>query len=263
MGRYLLARARGGGRAAGISPRARPFVGLFLIAVLVWGIDLATGRLTREAEALPFEAVSAVRLVTALAILRYPLAGFVLTLEVDKWDWFWLGMGSRSAADQVLYQQWDKGLDLAGFALAAVVVWRWRDERARALALGAFGVRVTGVAAFLATGQRWLLIAFPNAFESMFLIYVLFRTLTGHERMLEGLRSSALVALALVLPKVVQEYFLHALGKRPWHLVQLTAWPLVDVWFWAAMLYALPVIALTVLIVTSDRRGPDNAAPAR
>lgn len=239
-----------------IPARLRPFVRLFVVAVIVMLADFATSQLVRQGTRFDFPAVTAVRFVASLLILRYPLAGFIVSLEVDKWDWFWLGMAERSAADQDLYQSWDKSVDLICLAVALIIVLQWPDRRARWLALGAFAWRTVGVVAVLALGHRWLLIVFPNVFESVYLTYMIFRVLSGHQQMLSSLRAMALVGLALLIPKVSTEVFLHALDDRPWHMFTVLPGGLsvLDAWLWGLALYALPMVALLITMQHANGR---------
>lgn len=196
--------------------------------------------------------VIAVRLVTALLILRLPLEGFLVALELDKWDWYWLAAGSRSDEFQLLYQEWDKVLDLFALALAALVAAGWRDPVMRALALGSFALRVVGVAAFVATDQRWLLVAFPNVFENFYLMYVVFRVLSGRERMLTSAWVTTFVALAALLPRLVEEYFLHVLERRPWDWVDLPIPHTFEPRVWIVAAYAPSLLTMIVLALRPD-----------
>ncbi len=229
--------------------------------------DVATEAMTSRGFVLSAWVVTLLRIASAGVILRYPLAGFVLALEVDKWDWFWLGMTNLGDADRAWYQEWDKILDLVSLGAAAFVASRWVDPIAKRLALAMFAYRLVGVALFTLTGARWLLIAFPNVFETMFLLYLVFRVLSGRTEMLPDWRTAILVALALLVPKVGQEVFLHALEQRPWHMMRLLPSQRADAWLWGFGLYALPLAALVKLIWTSEghvtRRDPEThlAAP--
>lgn len=239
-----------------IPARFRPFVRLVVVAVLVMVADFATSHLVRQGATFDFPAVTVVRLVASLLILRYPLAGFVVSLEVDKWDWFWLGMADRSAADQDLYQSWDKSVDLICLAIALIVVLQWPDRRARWLALGTFAWRTAGVVAAIMLGHRWLLIVFPNVFESIYLTYMIFRVLSGHQQMLHSVKATALVGLALLIPKVSAEVFLHAFNDRPWHMFSVLpgGFSFLDAWLWGLALYALPLVVLVISMQHAEGR---------
>ncbi|MGE3855556.1 MAG: hypothetical protein AB7G21_01215 [Dehalococcoidia bacterium] len=242
--------------------RLRPFVRLLLVALIVVAADAATGWMSGHGVVVSAWVVTVARVLSAAVILRYPLAGFVFALEVDKWDWFWLGMPDLSSEDHAWYQQWDKIMDLVSLAAAAFVAWRWVDPIARGLALGMFAYRVVGVALFSVTHERWLLIAFPNVFETMFLLYLIFRVLSGRTEMLHNRATAGLVAVALLIPKVGAEVFLHALESRPWRMWELLPWPGLDAWLWGIALYALPFAVLVLLVTLSEgratRRDPET-----
>jgi hypothetical protein len=204
---------------------------------------------------LDLETVIAIRLVSSLPVLLLPFEGFIVALEVDKWDWFWLGAGGEPAEFQALYQEWDKVLDLALLAVAAVAAASWRDRTARSLALGAFVVRVVGVAAFIATEQRWLLVAFPNVFETLYLLYAGFRLLAGRDRMLTSLPLTTLVVAVTLTPKLIEEYFLHVLERRPWDWVQLPLPHAMEPRAWVAVAY-LPLLLTGLALVWRSRRLP-------
>jgi len=242
--------------------RLRPFLRLALVGLVVFAADALTESMSHRGLVLSAWIVTAIRVVSASVILRYPLAGFVFALEVDKWDWFWLGMPDLGDAGQTWYQEWDKVLDLVTLGAAAYVASRWVDPLARRIAIGMFVYRVIGVALFSATQERWLLIVFPNVFETMFLLYLIFRVLTGRTEMIPDRGTATLVMLALLLPKVGQEVFLHGLEARPWHMWRLLPWPHADAWLWGIALYALPLAALVMLVWTSEgratRRDPET-----
>jgi hypothetical protein len=232
-----------------IPPRWHPFLRLAAVAAIVLVIDEVTGRLTERGGAVDPWIVTAARIASSLLVLRFPLAGFVFALEVDKWDWYWLDAGSRSEQDQALYQRWDKGMDLVTLGAAAFVTWRWRDRVARTFALGMFGWRAIGTVAFVATGQSWLLIAFPNVFESLYLLYMIFVVLSGQTQMLNTRRTAVLVSLAVIVPKVAEEFFLHAFDNRPWTMFDFPLpGPISEAVIWGAAMYALPLLALVVLV---------------
>lgn len=227
--------------AAGLLARA------VLLMLFVAVGDRLTVFMTHQGWALSRDAVIGVRLLTSLPILRYPLEGFIMSLEVDKWDWFWLAAGDQPESSQAVYQEWDKVLDLFTLAMALVVSLRWRDVKMRRLLAGTFALRVVGVAAFLLTRQRWLLVAFPNVFENLFLMYVVFRLLSGRERLLDGMRSTFLVGLVALVPKILEEYFLHMLNRRPWDWVQLPIPDAVAPRVWIVVMY-LPAFVTTLAL---------------
>ncbi|MBM4414781.1 MAG: hypothetical protein FJ035_00595 [Chloroflexi bacterium] len=253
----IPSRARRGETLAQALQRRWPVLVLRLgaLALFVYIGDRVMVEMGHRGWTLPMEAVVVLRLLSSLAVLVAPFEGFVVALEVDKWDWFWLDAGDRSAEFQALYQEWDKVLDLALLAVAAVAAWRWRDPVARALALGAFALRVVGVAAFIATEQRWLLMAFPNVFETLYLLYAGFRLLAARDRMLTSARVTLLVVVVTLTPKLIEEYFLHVLEQRPWDWVQLPMPHAMEPRAWVAITY-LPLLLTGLALAWRSRNQP-------
>jgi hypothetical protein len=226
--------------------------GVIAAAVLIG--DQATERISTRGIAIEPLVVMLVRVATATTVLVFPLAGSILALEADKWDWYWLNMGAQSAEVQALYQRWDKAVDLVYLGLAAMVMVRWPDRYLRRLALGTFFLRAFGVALFLVTDRHWLLLVFPNVFESIVLLAVLFRVITGKVHLLASGREAFLLLLALLLPKAGEEYFLHILNDRPWHVWNLPMPNALEPWFWGAAMYGVPLAALLYLASTAEGR---------
>jgi len=244
-------------------PGAPPASHLLFRAVLLVSVVFVGDRITVSMEhrgwILGRDAVIAVRLLTALPVLRFPLEGMVVAMEVDKWDWYWLSTGTQPEASQTLYQEWDKALDLFPLALALVAARAWDDPTMRRLLAATFALRVVGVAAFLATQQRWLMVAFPNVVENLFLIWVVFRLLAGRDRLVEGRRTLAAVFGIALAPKLAAEYFLHYIERRPWDWVDL---PMPDGWeprAWVVAAY-LPALLVTLALASrAGRRAVDEA----
>lgn len=226
---------------------------LAVVMALVAVGDTATQVLIDRGWTMGFEQASVVRVLGALPVLHWPFGGFVFALEVDKWDWYWLQAGQRDEAYQLTYQQWDKAMDLVTLGAALIVALHWKDRVARLLALGTFVWRVAGVVVFYVTKQEATLIAFPNVFESLFLLYVLYHLLTGREQMLHGPWSTLGVMLALTLPKMAQEFFLHLLDGRPQDVWEVPIPGPLVVKFWLGVLYGPVLVALGYLVAT--RRG--------
>ena len=148
--------------------------------------------------------IAAVRILGALPILRWPLAGALLAIGLDLADLVLrdtLDLGG--IAD---YQSLDKWLDQAYLALFLIVALRWRDPE-RAIALALYAYRLVGFLAFEVTGDRFLLFLFPNVFEVWFLAVVTLRRFRPAFRWTGSRVGVALVALTAV--KELQEWALH------------------------------------------------------
>jgi len=198
--------------------------------------------------------VTALRILTALPILRFPFVSLLVALEVDKWDWYWLDAGHRGAEFESFYNRWDKVLDQFVLAMAAAVASGWRDRRMRGLALAAFAWRTLGVVAYLATERGWLLVVFPNVFQTLFLMYLVYYLLSGRPLMLRSHPAALVALLAALVPKVIEEYFIHVLHDRPWNVIALPTPGLIEPFLWASATYLPAVLVVAVLVLR--RPGP-------
>ena len=231
---------------------ARPLGRLGVVALLLVAGDVFTDSAKSQGWTFPLSVVTAVRILSALPILRFPLAGFLLALGVDTWDWYWLDAGHLGDEFEAFYHGWDKVLDLVVLGAAAVVVLGWRDRMMRALALAAFGWRAVGTAVFLATGQDWTLVIFPSVFQSLFLMYVVYYLVSGHPRMLRSRWVAAIALLAALVPKLVEEYFIHVMGGRPWDHASLPTPDVAEPFIWVLLIYVPAILVVAVLAITAD-----------
>jgi hypothetical protein len=163
-------------------------------------------------------------------------------------------MPSASAHEQHIYQYWDKGIDTATLAIALVVALSWKDPLVRRLAIAAFAWRVAGVLVFAITDERAVLVVFPSVFDKLFLFYLLFRVFARRDRMLRSGLDAVIVMVALLIPKVAEEYFIHVSG-RPWQTVTLLpesiSTPDREYWVWMPIMLALPVVAMVRVLLRS------------
>jgi len=147
--------------------------------------------------------IAAIRIAGSLPVLRWPLAGGVLAILVDLSD-----LLLRDALDLGGvgdYQSLDKWLDQVYMVTFLVVALRW-DGPARSIAVGLFAYRLVGFVLFELTGERALLLAFPNVFELWFLLVAA----AGPARVAGwSVGRLAVVLLALTAVKEVQEWALH------------------------------------------------------
>jgi hypothetical protein len=147
--------------------------------------------------------IVAIRIAGSLPVLRWPFAGGVLAIIVDLSDLLLrdlLGVGGV-----VDYQRLDKWLDQVYMLAFLVVAWRWTGI-ARPVAIALYAYRLVGFVAFELTGERSLLLLFPNVFEVWFLVVAA----VGAERVARWSMSrvSAVLAAATAL-KEAQEWALH------------------------------------------------------
>ena len=174
---------------------------------------------------MPALIVIALRLVLPLTILRWPLAGGILAMLVDAVDVV-LVDAIASFLHQPLefgpdYAQIDKWLDIYYLGLEAIVVRRWPETLPRRAALALFAWRLAGVILFEVTIYRPLLVVFPNLFENVYL-YVLIVRRWLPSLMPRTIPQLALVLIALLIPKEIQEWALHWEEIHPWQWLRET-----------------------------------------
>jgi hypothetical protein len=150
-----------------------------------------------------------VRIAGSLPVLRWPFAGGLVAVAVDFADLFVRdGLGAGAIGD---YQAVDKWLDqvyLGAFLLVAV---RWPDPE-RAIAVGLYLGRLVGFALFELSGDRFLLVVFPNVFEVWFLLVAaLRRRLPPGARLAWSWRRLAFAVGAATSLKLGHEVALHGL----------------------------------------------------
>jgi hypothetical protein len=119
------------------------------------------------------------------------------------------------------YAQIDKWLDTYYLAIEAIVVRRWPESLLRRTAWALFGWRLIGVVLFELTAVRPLLVVFPNLFENFYLYVLVVRR--WFPRLLPARPVTvALVLVALLIPKELQEYVLHWEELHPWQWLRQT-----------------------------------------
>lgn len=147
--------------------------------------------------------IAAIRIAGSLPVLRWPLAGGLLAVLIDLSD-----LLLRDALDLGGvgdYQSLDKWLDQVYLGAFLVVAWRWGDP-ARSIAAVLYVYRLAGFALFELTGERLLLLVFPNVFELWFLLVAA----AGPAGVAGWSRTRiAVVLLALTAVKEVQEWAIH------------------------------------------------------
>ncbi len=144
------------------------------------------------------------RILTALPVLRWPLAGAFIAIIGDLCDLFLLNLVHLGTVNN--YQQLDKYMDLAYMGTFLIVALRWRQPE-KGIAIGLFGFRMIGFALFEAVDARYLLMAFPNVFEFWFVGVAA----THHFRPRFSFTPRWIAAFLAVTTagKLFQEYTLH------------------------------------------------------
>ena len=137
-------------------------------------------------------------------MLRWALAGGILAILVDLSDLLLFNVLDLGGVPD--YQRLDKTLDLVYLTAFLVVALRWNGPD-RWVAVALFAWRMVGFAAFEATGDRTLLLVFPNVFEPWFLLVALLHHRWNPVPWTALTLAAALAGLLAV--KELQEWALH------------------------------------------------------
>ena len=144
----------------------------------------------------------AFRIATALPVLRWPLGGALLAIGGDLADLVLRDL-MGGVGD---YQLLDKALDQVYLALFLVVALRWEGVERR-VAVALYLYRLFGSVLFVATGDRAVLLIFPNVFELWFLVVAGAHCLRRPPRWTPARLASVLAVLTGL--KLLQEWALH------------------------------------------------------
>ncbi len=110
--------------------------------------------------------VGAIRVLGSLPVLRWAFVGGLIAVFIDLSDLLWMNLLDLGGLGN--YQRFDKYSDLVYLLTFLLVAWRWRGP-AKDIALALLGYRLVGFVVFETTGNRDLLLFFPNVFEFWFL----------------------------------------------------------------------------------------------
>ncbi len=147
--------------------------------------------------------IATIRIAGSLPVLRWPFFGGLLAIFIDLSD-LWL-MGVLDLGGVPDYQSLDKWLDQVYMATFLIVALRWADP-ARSIAVALYLFRLVGFVAFEVTGERMLLLVFPNVFEFWFILVAAL----GPERIGRwGHGRLAVTLLLLTGLKGIHEWALH------------------------------------------------------
>lgn len=186
--------------------------------------------------------LTAIRLILPLSILKWPLIGVVASAFFDIKDWHLYSSESRNEVG--MYQAWDKLLDAYYLGIAMLVSLRWKEVKARIASIVLYCYRLFGILLFLITGSQAVLFIFPNIFENFFLFYMAFLRFSKKESLFSSNRLLLVILLAVGIPKVIQEFFLHVAKKFPWEVFPLPGTSEYAFWVWMAIYISIPAIAL-------------------
>jgi hypothetical protein len=153
--------------------------------------------------------IGAIRVLSSLPVLRWAFVGGLMAVFVDLSDLLWMNLLDLGGLGN--YQRFDKYSDQVYMVAFLIVAWRWQGV-AKQVALALFGYRLVGFVAFEATGDRNLLLFFPNVFEFWFLFIVSlphwYPRFRGEDFCFTP-RNVVLWLSFLTVIKLVQEFVLH------------------------------------------------------
>ncbi len=148
--------------------------------------------------------IGLIRIAGSLPVLRWPLAGGLLAIVVDLSDLLLRDVLDLGGIPD--YQAFDKWIDQVYLGAFLVVALRWAGPE-RAIAVGLYLFRLVGFVAFELTGERALLLLFPNVFELWFLcVAAVHRFRPGF--VWRPIVTGAVLAVLLAI-KEFQEWALH------------------------------------------------------
>ena len=148
--------------------------------------------------------IAVIRIAGSLPVLRWPLAGAVLAILVDLSDLLLRDVLDLGGIPD--YQAFDKWIDQVYLGAFLLVALRWSGVE-RTVAVALYGWRMVGFVAFEATGDRNLLLVFPNVFELWFLaVAAIHRFRPGFTWRRPVLAATLLALLGL---KELHEWALH------------------------------------------------------
>jgi hypothetical protein len=111
--------------------------------------------------------IAIIRIAASLPVLRWPFWGGLLAVVADLSDLLLRDVLDMGGVGD--YQSLDKWLDQVYMATFLIVALRW-PARPRTIAVGLYAYRLVGFVLFELTGERALLLVFPNVFEFWFLL---------------------------------------------------------------------------------------------
>jgi hypothetical protein len=211
-----------------------------------WSTD---GRRRAEVE---YVLATALRLATPLLMLRWPLPGLLLAIFVDVYDWNLIDV--QTPEHNQFYQNWDRIMDVWFYVIAVLMVRKWQDVRSRNIAFAFFGFRMIGQILFFITQERKFLFFFPNFFDNFLVMYLGYVFIFKRTQFIESALDTVVVFTSLMIPKIIHEYFLHFLELQPWETSDVggflglagTTSYLINYFFWGAVFYVLPFLAVFV-----------------
>ena len=148
--------------------------------------------------------VVSVRLLGSLPVLKYAFLGSVFAVLIDLSDLFIIGNLDLGGVRN--YQEFDKVLDLVYMGTFLLVSLRW-ERKEKLISIFLFAYRLIGLILFEFTGERYLLLLFPNVFE----FWVIGITFLKFRKKHKIIPDSSLIKVFLgsFILKLIQEWILH------------------------------------------------------
>ena len=148
--------------------------------------------------------VVSVRLLGSLPVLKYAFLGSVFAVLIDLSDLFIIGNLDLGGVRN--YQEFDKVLDLVYMSTFLLVSLRW-ERKEKLISISLFAYRLIGLILFEFTGERYLLLLFPNVFE----FWVIGITFLKFRKKHKIIPDSSLIKVFLgsFILKLIQEWILH------------------------------------------------------
>jgi hypothetical protein len=148
--------------------------------------------------------VALYRVLGSLPTLKWPLGGALLAIFVDLTDLYLFNVLDLGGVPD--YQMFDKLADQVYLAVFLIVALRWTGPE-RTISVVLYVFRIVGFLLFELSGDRAVLLLFPNVFEFWF---VLIATLHHFRPVMAWTRLRlAVVLVPLLAAKEVQEWALH------------------------------------------------------
>ena len=154
------------------------------------------------------------RLLIPFSILRWPIAGAILSIIFDTVDVVILSVLGHGSFYTGNYTRVDNALDTFFLLLLLIVAFKWKDPLAKYTCIALFTWRVIGVIMVEFTDVRELLFVFPNLFVLFYLFWALRNRFFPH--FVLTWKRLLIILIVLLIPKLLQEYALHVAKLQPW-----------------------------------------------
>jgi hypothetical protein len=158
------------------------------------------------------------RLIGPLLIMKKPFWGMILAIGLDTIDFDLIAFFHEMLnGDYYVYYPtyvvFDKSLDLYMGMIGVIASKVWQPLIHKTM-IALLSWRIIGVLLFLILNERYIFFFFPYIFDFFFLYYAF--TLQYKPELKPTTKKEVATVLAILLiPKLMQEYFLHILDSKP------------------------------------------------